>query len=452
MNYARSRYRSFLSIAWLMGLMLAPHSLALLGNLAGENGLLLWVWLAVGAGIFIVNSTSYRKLAVYGIGPAIETESYRRAFGAMLAIVIPLSGRIITALMAATGLLVTSGFVFNEVFVYWFPNFAFAFLLLGSLLAIQLLGRRTAEKFQILFTGTAFVGLLLLTLIGLFGSPTTDPGNGEPLPAVTLRSVLSVLFLFVGFELLYLNRNRQDSSEASSGGFRDALIGILGISVLFGLWVFVSLNYVQAQRLADTTIAHTLVARGVFGQSGRVVIGIVAIAGTCSAVNALFMAASQMVRQMASRGLLPTAGGLLEKRSVGAAMGLGIVTALMMAGGMAGTEAIDIYLRAGLVFWMLNYVAIHLAVMVLKRQKSGRSSPSDQAGSTLLPVAGAAVMSVGACVLIVTDPEAALMLRFMALSLGVFFVFAFGALKLGQRSRGNTQNVRIETEPKTNKP
>lgn len=447
MNNQATQHRSFSSIAWLMGLMLAPHSLALLGNLAGDNGLLLLVWLAAGAGIFTINGISYRNLLIHGSGPAVESESFRQAFGALPAIMIPLSGRIVTALMAATGLLVTSGFVFNEVFVYWFPNFAFAFILLAGLLVIQLLGRRTAEKFQILFTGTAFAGLSFLVLMGLFGSPASDLNNENFLPTARLHSILGVLFLFVGFEMFYVNS--QDSGNISSRRFRYVAWGILGVGILFGLWVLVSLKYVQAQRLAETTIAHILAAREVFGQPGRVVIGIVSIAGTCSAVNAMFVAVSEMIRQMATRGLLPTAGSLFEKRPAASAIGLGIITALMMAVGMAGTEAIDIYLRAGLIFWLFNYGTIHLAVMVLKRQDSGPLAASDMPGGALLPAAGAVVMLGAVVLLVVTDPEAAVMLRFMVLSLGVFFVLAFGALRAERRLGGGLQDAGINPNAKS---
>jgi hypothetical protein len=37
----------------------------------------------------------------------------------------------------ATGLLVSSGFAFNEIFVYWFPNFGFAYLFLAILCSLQ---------------------------------------------------------------------------------------------------------------------------------------------------------------------------------------------------------------------------------------------------------------------------------------------------------------------------
>jgi hypothetical protein len=39
---------------------------------------------------------------------------------------------------ASAGLVVSAGFVFNKVFVYWFPNFAFAFALPGLVAVIAL--------------------------------------------------------------------------------------------------------------------------------------------------------------------------------------------------------------------------------------------------------------------------------------------------------------------------
>ena len=66
------------------------------------------------------------------------------------------------AIMIATSLVVTSGFVFNEVFVYWFPNFLFAFILLGIIFMINIFGEKLWGGFQIFSIASVFVGMIIL--------------------------------------------------------------------------------------------------------------------------------------------------------------------------------------------------------------------------------------------------------------------------------------------------
>ncbi|NIN66172.1 MAG: hypothetical protein GTO63_16055, partial [Anaerolineae bacterium] len=71
------------------------------------------------------------------------------------AIAIPLCARVAFTICAATGILVVAGYVFNEVFVYWFPNLGFSFLLLGFLLVLNLLGRTISLVAQVIFIAVA---------------------------------------------------------------------------------------------------------------------------------------------------------------------------------------------------------------------------------------------------------------------------------------------------------
>jgi len=126
-------FNPVMALAWFAGLMLSPNTQALLGNLAGMLQGYLGVWLLLGACAYVLNLRSYRALIGRPGSHAELSVSHRNAWGDLPALLIPLSGRLVTTLAAATGLLVTAGIVFNEAFIYWFPNFAFAFILLGVL-------------------------------------------------------------------------------------------------------------------------------------------------------------------------------------------------------------------------------------------------------------------------------------------------------------------------------
>lgn len=412
------------SIAWIMSLMLSPHTLSLLGNLAGKTGVLLPVGLAAALGVSIVNAATLDRVGGGGTAPYSEAAGYRKAFGAIPTIVMALSGRAITAATAATVFLVTSGFVFNEVFAYWFPNFGFAFGLLGAILLIHLLGPRVAEVLHILFVGVAVIGLALLVGVGLAAPTPGIDDSSAALVSLQVRPTVSILLLFMGFDLGALCQRWPATTTR-----RHLIAAIIGLSVaaiLFSLWGMVAIKFVTLERLADTTIAHILIAKKVWGQTGRYLIGIVVIAGTCAAVNGLFMGVSQTIRDLVHWRLLPAFGGIMI-RPAGTAVALSLVIASMMAIGLAGTDEIDVYLQGGLLLWMLNYVAMHVAAF-------GRSGPNRMTRYAM-PTLGAAVMSLSALVLFITNPERSVLLKFTGASVLVTAILAWGGhyyLKLKQ--------------------
>ena len=63
----------------------------------------------------------------------------------------------------------------------------------------------------------------------------------------------------------------------------------------FDAWNAAALIHVEASRLAGTSIPYILTARSILGQTGRIVMGIVVIAGACAAVNLLFQAVARMM-------------------------------------------------------------------------------------------------------------------------------------------------------------
>src|SRR5210317_168693 len=118
------------SIAIPIGVMLSPETLVLLGNSAGYNGTLFFLSVAIAAAVSCMCAYSIIYLGR-------QTEEGNELFllakvlGRFPAAALVISARLSVTLLVATSVLVTAGFAFNEIFVYWFPNFGFAFLLLG---------------------------------------------------------------------------------------------------------------------------------------------------------------------------------------------------------------------------------------------------------------------------------------------------------------------------------
>ncbi|MDM8543889.1 amino acid permease [Desulfococcaceae bacterium HSG9] len=413
-------------LVWVTALMFSPDTLILLGNLAGGAGDFL-VGMIIIIGTFqILNAKSYNALARIYPQPAGEALFFKSIFGPLPAAVLSLISRLVFTVCAATGMLVASGFAFNEIFLYWFPNFAFAFILLGVILAINLLGEDIAQKAQIAFVVTAVSGIILLSFAGLAGTGTVSTPVEAHHPALNMRNWASVCLLFAGFDLVYLNRPSKDVKRFNPYNYM--VIGIISAGVLLGLWGLMSLKFVASHKLADTTIPHLIVARKILGQPGRIIMGIVIITGTCGAVNALFRGVSQITVGLAKERLLPAFFARNAKRAPLPLVVLTVTTALMMALGMAGADELDVYIRAGLLFWLLCYAMLHLAFLLARRHEDFSASleyfPHPLVNSVAIFLL--AVVSV----LIYTDSEALLLIKFMVLMSAVILFLVFIGMRL----------------------
>jgi amino acid transporter len=221
------------------------------------------------------------------------------------------------------------------------------------------------------------------------------------------------------------------------------ILGILLAAIILVLWGLVSLNYVSPSKLADTTVPHMLAARKIMGQNGRFIMGLVVLAGSCAAVNALLMAVSRMISGMAKQGLLPAFLSLRSKRFPISLMLLVLGIAIMMAAGMAGEPLLEIYSRAGIWFWLLHYATIHVSVLIIRWRNPGRFHPFPPFIFPVMPIVAALTLLMGLAGLLWTAPEGAPLLKFILAVFVTVSMFAFLFIRMthrrGKRASSNKQ-------------
>jgi hypothetical protein len=198
-----------------------------------------------------------------------------------------------------------------------------------------------------------------------------------------MRGLLLPFMMVVGFEFVFLGRAGLDHGLPRPGQVAKFLVGVL---LLFVLWGGLMSLVVEPGRLASSFNPQMIAARQILGQPGRLVMGVALIAGAVALVNGLFLV---LRRQLAEHVPAPwsTAGtGRGKWLAAVGVVALAAAPALMMATGMAGEDLIDVYGRAALVFWLLHYSLIHLAVVV---RGVGRRWPHLGAGLVLVGAAAA---------------------------------------------------------------
>ena len=166
LNTDNSRFYLLAPISIALGVMLSPESLVVLGNGMGSGGALFLIFVLLAVLAHFLTVVSYDELLYRHPGSLGESNLGRKTLGSFLATILPLSSKVLFALCASAGILATAGYVFNEVFLYWFPNLGFSFCLLTLLLAINLIGRKVAIAAQITFVTVSILGLAMLIAVG----------------------------------------------------------------------------------------------------------------------------------------------------------------------------------------------------------------------------------------------------------------------------------------------
>jgi hypothetical protein len=349
-----------IALSW----MLSPDALIILGNSFGQGGLMFFMPFAIALTLSI--------LAIILIHHPARTISTGNSFthlaaaaGLMPAMTLTLASRLCLVLLLPTGMLVTAGFTFNETFLYWFPNFAFSFLLLGIILSLHLIGNRIALFAQPFFIGLTLCCLLLLCLFGLFGHQELKPAQleMENRLSLTIPLIFTALLLFFGYE---------QPSSPSAQSRRHCIWTIVAGFLLLTAWGLISLKYVPQTKLANSTIPYIISAREILDQPGRIIMGIAVISGTCGLVNGLFLLSSRALQQMTDHIFLSSNGSSVLNTRIWQII-FSLFIGIFMATGLAGSEKLNIYMYGALLFWliMIGMYCFTAASNLQKQQRRG---------------------------------------------------------------------------------
>jgi len=385
----------FLSLALGTGWLLSPESLVITGNAAGQMG---WMTLPLLASVALLFTICGRLLS----SPRLPTTANKEQqiltnmAGNIPATSLSIAASIPLLVLAATALLVTSGYTFNEVFLYWFPNFGFSFLILAFLTLLQFFSKNIIFKAQILFVSLAAGGLLFLALYGITTAkvPVTNiflqPGSFLPGSSAVL------LLLFAGSNL---------TNEKTSPRL---LIPIVAF-VLFFCWILASLAFVAPERLASSTIPYMTAARKIMGDPGRQIMGMVIISGTCAAITTLLLLSRQMLSAL-TNGTQDKQKPSNKVRWIFPPL-FAILTGALMATGLAGDELLEVLLRGALILWLLHYTLLCLSALVMIRQKTDKIPPAEAICTLIL---------IGALITLITgNPHRSEIIIFILSMLGI---------------------------------
>lgn len=311
---------------------------------------------AIALGLLVHGGTlrALRSLPALHANTAGDSKEWAGVFGRKAAAAIAAGGRLPLTVFASTGLLVSAGYAFNEIFLYWFPNFAFAYLLLGTILAVNLAGPKPSAMVQMASTFTVVFGLVLLAAAGLLSK--SAEGAATPTPTPSWPDLAVGVVLLLGFDLAWQDRSH----------FTPSWIAFFAVALTLSLWAWAGLIHLPMERLQSSSVPHLTAARSLLGQPGRWIMGGVIVLGSIGAVHALIFAVSRSIAVV-----FTPAGTSLTRTARIAAILLSVATAVCMGLGLAGSPLLETFIRAGMVLWLFPHLAVH-AVLLGRRESDSR--------------------------------------------------------------------------------
>lgn len=393
--------------------MLSPENLVILGQQSGGAGGAVFFGLTLAAAVHFLTASTY-GLGSGAIAPSGEEPQLPRIFRPPLTVALSLASRGGFALWGVTAVLVTAGYVFNETFMPAYPNLGFSFTLLALLLVLNLLGRRWAGIFQVVFVSAALAGMAVLIVLGLLGSPETL--SQSQARGLTWKQGLSqipiFLFPFIGYELAAFSGEK--TGKCAGRPTVPMVTGIIVAFCLFSLWCFISLSYVPGLNLQESTVPYAYLALAVAGESGPQLMGVVLLAGSLATANALLLAVPLMASGLPPVGLL----AVILRGRVFILLFLAGGIALIMALGLGGSPNLPYFLKASALLWLLAYAWQHLAAWGGKGRGTGKAEPPKVASLCASVLAAAVVLSL------ITDPERVVLGTYMLLVVGALALIA----------------------------
>lgn len=406
----------FLVFVFAIGIMISSDTLALLGNFFGKTGNAGFFLIIFSAIIYLALLSQYKQLFIFSPVQSSDIEILKAVIGTLPAL-FPFFVKMIAIIFLSTGLLVSSGFVFNEVFLYWFPNFGFAFVLLGLLLSLQFLPNKAVYYLQIGFAGIPIFGLLILIIAGIIQTDQLihfkPEGIDYSVNSIGLNTYFLPLLFFIGFDLGFIVWNKSD--QKYPGKYNVLFAAVIFMCVLFVLWGYVSLKYVPVEKLINTSIPHMIAAKNILGDPGRFIMGIIVISGSLAAIHALFTIISKHSSLLLKINRLP------ENIKISKIIVIipALIIAGMMAGGMAGEEELEAFIRASLILWLMSYAMMSLShIIILSRstQRQQTALPKKMSIMCLL------ILGISILILTIMDDKPMLILKLLGAALFISFI------------------------------
>jgi len=248
-------------------------------------------------------------------------------------------------------------------------------MVLVGITILNLLGIVVFSTVQNVLAFMMVVALLIVGLVG-FSPSNTDVVLNPPL-LEGLRDldfgvfslVVLAFWAFVGLEftcpLIEETKNPEKNLPKSMIGAAIILL------IVYSLIAFAGYNNVSATELINSDIPHFLLVQNLFGDTGKLIMAVLAITATCSTINTAIATVPRMLFGMAHNKQLPKIFMAIHQRWQTPWFSILFVASLIMIPVIFLRGAQDFILLmiiSAATLWLVAYIIAHVDLMILRKK------------------------------------------------------------------------------------
>ena len=303
----KRRVSLFALTAYGVGNVLGAGIYALIGDVVGTTGNLSWLAFILASITGAFTGLSYAELsAMYPKSAAefVYTEEAfkKRDLSFILGWIIIFSG-IFSAATVALGFAnyLSTLFGISSVFL----TIIFAILLIIILSIINFVGIKTSTRTNILFTLIEASGLIIIIIIGFFG---TEEPNYFTLPTgssftVIFSAVALIFFAYIGFE--DIANIAEEVKEPHKNLPKAIIYSIIITTILYCFTAISIVSILDYSTIAASDAPLKDVAETILGPFGGILLSLIALFATANTVLIMLIVTSRMMYGMARDKALP---------------------------------------------------------------------------------------------------------------------------------------------------
>lgn len=247
--------------------------------------------------------------------------------------------------------------------------------LLGIIIILNILGVEVFSAVQNVLAFTMITALLVVGVVGLSNSGA----QGAPISAL-LADVTSIdwsvfsltvlaLWAFVGLEFIcpLIEETKRPEKNVPKAMIVSALI----LLVVYGLIALSGFHNVPGEELVASAVPHWILVSNIFGDTGKLIMAILAITATCSTLNTATATVPRMLYGMARNNQLPGIFGRIHSKwqtpwfSILFVSGLTVSSYLFFRNAQ---DAVILMMISAATAWLVAYIISHINVIVLRRK------------------------------------------------------------------------------------
>lgn len=295
------------------------------------------------------------------------------AIGHVPAIVATIAGYLAPAIFGLSAELFLLEAVLNTLFPESFIQIGWMLIII--LMLLNIMGVDFFAKVQNLL---AYLMMTSLLVIGIAGLTESEPHGGsfltiwEGLKDLDISVLsLTMLALWSFFGLEFVCPMIEETKNPTKNIPRSMILAAVVLLVVYALVALAGYLTVPQTALAESEIPHTVLVSALFGESGKLVLAVLAITATCSTINTVLATIPRMLYGMAQNHQLPGIFMKLNPKTKTPWVGIMFVASLIMIPTIVlrGQDHIILTLViSAATVWLVAYVIAHINLIVLRKR------------------------------------------------------------------------------------